>query len=34
MERMFEMKLTFAFNARNDKNACDANKLQGNFNYE
>ena len=34
MERMFEMKLTFAVDARNDMNACDANKLQGNFNYK
>lgn len=33
MERMFEMKLTFAFDASNDKNAYDANKLQGNFSF-
>ena len=31
MEKMLGKKLTFAFDASNDKNAYDANKLQGNF---
>ena len=31
MEKMLGKKLTFAFDASNDKNAYDANKLQGNL---
>ena len=31
MEKMLGKKITFAFDASNDKNAYDANKLQGNF---
>ena len=33
MEKMLVRKLTFAFDASNDKNAYDANKLQGNFSF-